>query len=255
MSKLTLATMAATAALGTHQAYASGDTIHLKEVDWAFDGVFGTFDRQSIQRGFQVYKEVCSSCHGLDHVAYRNLTDVGFSEDEVKAIAAEKTVMDGPNDDGDMFERAALPSDKFVAPFSNEKAARAANNGAYPPDLSLIIKARFDGPNYVYSLLTGYQEPPAGHDVAEGMHYNPYFAGGQIAMGQPLMDDSVTYQDGTSATLDQEARDVVNFLQWAAEPEMEQRKRTGIKAILYLFAFTILFIIAKKRVWKDIKGE
>lgn len=231
------------------QAFASEDTLHPKQMHWHFDGATGSFDKQSIQRGFQVYKEVCSACHSLKLLSYRNLQQVGFSEAEVKAIAAEKSVTDGPNDDGEMFERPALPSDRFVSPFANEKAARAANGGALPPDLSLIIKARHDGANYLYSLLTGYQEAPADVKVTEGMHYNPYFAGGQIAMTPPLSDGAVSYGDGTTASVDQMSQDVVNFLQWAAEPEMEHRKELGIKVMFFVSIFTILFWLAKKRVW------
>lgn len=240
------------AAFSAPAAASSGDTKPLKQIPWQFDGVLGTFDRQSIQRGYQIYKEVCASCHSLKQVAYRNLQDAGFSEAEVKAIAAEYSVTDGPNDDGDMFERPAKPSDKFVSPFANEKAARASNGGAYPPDLSLITKARHDGPNYVYSLLTGYSEPPAHMEMMPGMNYNPYFPGGQIAMAAPLSEGLVTYQDGTPASLDQQARDIVNFLQWAAEPEMEHRKGMGLRVMIFLALFTLVFILAKKRVWKKV---
>lgn len=233
-------------------ASAGGDVHYPKQLHWSFDGVFGTFDRPSIQRGLQIYREVCSGCHGLKRVAFRTLTRVGFSEDEIKALSAEYTVTDGPNDEGEMFERPGKPSDNFGAPFANEKAARASNNGAYPPDLSLIVKARHDGPNYIYSLLTGYAEAPHDIEMGDGMHYNPYFPGGQIAMAPPLSDGRVDYQDGTSASLDQEARDVVNFLQWAAEPEMEERKRMGIKVMLFLLGFTLLFYAAKKRVWSKL---
>lgn len=226
------------------------DRLEPKEMKWQFDGMQGTFDRASIQRGFQVYKEVCSACHSLNRLAYRNLQEVGFSEAEAKAIAAEKKVMDGPNDAGEMFERPARPSDHLVPPFANEKAARAANNGAFPPDLSLIVKARENGANYVYSILTGYGEKaPADVHIAEGMQYNPYFPGRQITMPQPLNDGAVTYMDGTKATVDQMSKDVVNFLQWAAEPEMEHRKEMGIKVLIYLAIFTVFFYVAKKRVW------
>lgn len=242
----------ATLALGAVSAHAAGDQKHPKEVDWQFDGMFGTVDRASAQRGLQVYKEVCASCHALSHVAYRNLQSLGFSEGEVKTIAAGATVADGPNDEGEMFERPGLPSDRFVAPFANEKAARAANGGAYPPDLSLIIKARHDGANYLYSLMTGYEDAPEGHEPAPGQYYNPYFPGGFLAMPAPLSNDLITYQDGTNASTEQMAKDVVNFLQWAAEPEMEQRKRMGIKVLVFLALMTVLFYIAKKRVWNDV---
>ncbi len=223
-----------------------------KQIAWPFDGVTGSFDRQAIQRGFQVYKEVCSACHGLKRVAFRSLQDVGFSEAEVKALAAEYTYMT-LNDEGEEVERPGKPSDKFPSPFANELAARAANNGMYPPDLSLIVKARAGGANYIYSLLTGYSDAPEGVDVPEGMHYNPYFEGRKIAMAPPLSADIVSYEDGTEASVDQLARDVVIFLQWAAEPEMEQRKAMGIKVLIFLAVMSILFYIAKKRIWRDVE--
>ncbi len=238
------------AVLWAPMAHAAGDALHPKQLKWAFDGMTGTFDRQSIQRGFKVYKEVCASCHSLRLLSYRNLTQIGFSPAEVKAVAAEYTVIDGPDDVGDMFERPALPSDRFASPFPNDQAARAANGGSLPPDLSLIVKARHDGANYLYSLLTGYKNAPSDVELSEGMYYNPYFPGGQIAMAPPLAEGLVSYDDGTPATVDQMSKDLVNFLQWAAEPEMEQRKSIGIKVLLYLVVFTVLFYFAKKRVWK-----
>lgn len=227
-----------------------------KHVQWHFEGVRGTFDRPSIQRGFQVYKEVCAACHSLDLVAYRNLQEIGFSEAEVKAIAAEKNVTDGPNDNGEMFERPARPSDRMVSPYLNEKAARAANNGAYPPDLSLMVKARHHGADYTYSILTGYGQPvPSGLQIGPGMNYNPYFPGGQIAMPAPLAEGAVTYTDGTKATPDQMAKDVVNFLQWTAEPEMEKRKSMGLKSLIYLGILTVFMYIAKVRIWNKLKQK
>jgi ubiquinol-cytochrome c reductase cytochrome c1 subunit len=211
--------------------------------------VFGTFDRASAQRGFQVYKEVCAACHALSLLSYRNLKDLGFSEDEVKALAADYKVMDGPNDAGEMFERPARPSDFFVKPFPNEKAARASNNGAYPPDLTLIVKARNDGANYLYSLLNGYAEPPADVKLMQGMNYNKFFPGHQIAMPPPLQPNQVSYADGTQATLPQEAHDIATFLAWASEPELEVRKRTGLKTILFLIVFTGLLYAVKRKVW------
>nr|MBP9778256.1 cytochrome c1 [Rickettsiaceae bacterium] len=190
---------------------------------WPFEGIFGTFDRQAAQRGAQVYFEVCSACHSNHNLYYRNLKDIGFSEAEIKQLAQKYTVKDGPNAEGEMFDRPALPSDRFVSPYPNEEAARAANNGAYPVDLSLIIKARHDGPNYVFSLLSGYQEAPADIKLMPGLYYNPYFEGGQIAMPPPLTQGQVTFSDDTPATVEQMAKDVVVFLQWAAEPEMEHR--------------------------------
>ena len=234
-------------------AFAAADQESPKQMKWPFEGVFGTFDRQSAQRGYQVYKEVCASCHALSLKSYRNLEEIGFSEAEVKAIAADASVLDGPNDDGDMFDRPGRSSDRFVAPFANQKAARASNGGAYPPDLSLIVKARPDGANYLYSLLTGYEDAPANVKMGSGMYYNPYFPGHQIAMAPPLYEDGVEYQDGTNANVDQMAKDVVNFLHWAAEPEMEERKGMGIKVFAYLIIFTVLFYIAKVRIWRRIK--
>ena len=233
-------------------AYAEGDQKHPRNMDWPFDGVFGRLDKQSAQRGLQVYKEVCSACHSLNRVAFRSLEELGFSEGEVKALAAGYQVTDGPNDEGEMFQRAGKPSDYFVPPFKNENAARAAYNGAAPPDLSLIIKARHDGANYVYSLLTGYAAAPADVHLSDGQHYNPYFPGGKLAMPAPLSDGQVTYEDGTNASVDQMARDVVTFLQWAAEPEMESRKEMGLKVLIYLAVFTGFMFIAKRNIWRKL---
>ena len=223
-----------------------------KQVTLSFDGAFGTFDKASVQRGYQVYKEVCASCHSMKLISFRDLKDIGLSDAEVKAIAATytyKTI----GDDGSIIDRPGTPNDKFPSPFDNKQAAAAANGGAVPPDLSLMIKAREDGANYVYSLLTGYgQTPPADLDLG-GKSYNPYFPNYLLSMAAPLQADQVTYQDGTKATLDQEARDVVNFLQWAAEPEMEQRKRMGTKAIIFLAVMTVFFYVAKVRVWAKVK--
>jgi len=223
------------------------------KVNWSFDGPFGTFDRAAAQRGFQVYEEVCSRCHSMNLLHYRDLTGIGYTEEQVKAFASQKQVTDGPNDQGEMFQRPGRPSDKFVAPFPNEQAARAALNGARPPDQSLIIKARPDGPNYVHGILTGYKDPPpAGVKVGEGRYYNEYFPGHQIAMPPPLAGDDVTYADGTKATLDQESRDVVTFLAWAAEPTMEERKYTGAKVLIFLLFMTGLLFGAKRKIWADV---
>jgi len=233
---------------------AKAQEIELPKHEWSFGGIFGTFDRAAAQRGFQVYNEVCSNCHALRLVAYGDLGPegpgggLGLSPDQVKAIAAAKQVAD-TNDQGETATRAALAADHFVPPFANEKAARAANNGALPPDLSVIVKARESGPDYIYDVLTGYKDPPAGMKMGEGMNYDEYFPGHQIAMPQPLSDNSVTYADGTPATREQEAYDVVNFLAWAAEPTLEDRHRTGIKVILFLLVMTGILYAGKRRIW------
>lgn len=235
-------------------AYAgTGGARETQKLVWPFEGFFGTVDRQAAQRGAQVYFEVCGACHGLDHLYYRNLRNIGFSDAEIKEIAKQYTVVDGPNDDGDMFERPAKPHDLFVNPYPNEQAARASNGGAHPPDLSLIVKSRPDGANYLYSLLIGYEEPPEDFHLMPGLNYNPYFEGGQLAMPAPLMNDQVTYMDGTPATVAQMAEDVTVFLQWAAEPEMEHRKSMGLKVMVYLLIFTVIFYIAKNKLWSRIK--
>jgi ubiquinol-cytochrome c reductase cytochrome c1 subunit len=239
------------------QVLASSDNansaLHPTQMRWEFDGFFGRLDKQSAQRGFQVYKEVCSSCHGLKLASYRNLQDIGFNEDEVKQIASEYDVADGPNDEGEMFERPGLPSDRFISPYPNENAARALNGGAYPPDLSLMVKARPDGANYIYSLLTGFKDAPKHFELTEGKYYNPYFEGRQISMIPPLSDDEIVeYSDGTYPTQEQMAIDVVNFLQFVAEPEMEKRKKMGVRTMIFLAIMTTLFMIAKKRVWKKL---
>lgn len=226
---------------------------HAPPTGWPHAGAFGTYDRAALQRGFQVYKQVCSTCHALRYLSYRDLADLGFNAAEVKAIAAEYQVSDGPNDQGEMYQRPARPSDDIVKPFANDNAARAANGGALPPNLSLIIKAREGHEDYVYSILTGYgQTPTQGETMGTGMNYNPYFPGHQIAMPQPLSDNAVTYADGTKATIEQEARDVVQFLAWASEPKMEERKQTGIKALVFLIVFAAIMYGVKRSIWKDL---
>lgn len=221
--------------------------------DWSFEGPFGHYDRAALQRGLQVYLEVCSGCHGLKHVAYRDLADLGYNEDEIKAIAAQFEVTDGPDDAGDMFERPARPSDRFVSPFANEQQARASNGGALPPDLSLQAKAHLAGANYLYALLSGYEEAPADVKMNEGMQYNPYFIGSQIAMPAPLFDGGVTYGEGQpEATIKQMAWDVSNFLQWAAEPKMEIRKRIGWKVVLFVGILALLLYAAKRKMWSGL---
>ena len=234
--------------------YGAGEKLDYPKLDWSFLGLTGTFDRASQQRGLQVYKEVCSGCHGLRLLAYRNLKAIGYNDDEIKAFASENSV-DSFNDDGEVVEREARPSDKFVSPYPNEQAARAANGGAYPPDLSLIIKARSDGANNLHALLTGYVDAPAEQKVPDGMYFNKYYPGKLIGMPQPLYEDGVEYADGTKATPDQMAKDVTAFLAWASEPEMEDRKRLGISVILFLLVLTILSYLAMKQIWAPIKNR
>lgn len=243
-------TVAAALILGS--AGQAGAAVEVPKQDWSFEGIFGTYDRASAQRGLQVYKEVCAGCHSLDQIYYRNLADIGYSEAAIKAFAAEEEVEDGPNVEGEMYMRPARPSDRFVRPFPNDNAARAGNNGAFPPDLSLIVEARVGGPNYLHALLTGYSDPPTGKTVMEGMNYNKYFPGNQIAMPPPLLDDAVEYNDGTKATAEQMSRDIVTFLAWASEPNMEERKSMGMKVMLFLIVFTGLLVAVKRRVWADI---
>ncbi|HEX4571405.1 MAG TPA: cytochrome c1 [Dongiaceae bacterium] len=230
-------------------AAARAEEIALPQKHWSFQGIFGTYDRAAVQRGFQVYKEICSACHSLNLVHYRDLQAIGFSEDQVKQIAAGVQVTDGPNDAGEMFERPGKPSDPFKAPFPNDNAARAANNGALPPDLSLMDKARPGGPDHIYGIMTGFVTAPAGVTVAQGMYYNEYFPGHQIAMPPPLSDDAVTYADGTKATVDQMAYDVSNFLAWTAEPKLEERHLIGVKSVLFLIVLTALLYGVKRKIW------
>jgi cytochrome c1 len=219
---------------------------------WSWLGIFGQYDNAQLRRGFQVYHEICSNCHSLRLVAYRNLAAIGFTEDEIKSIAAEKQVQAGPNDQGDMYQRPAKPADHFVPPFPNDQAARVANNGALPPDLSLITKARKGGPDYVYAILTGFAEPPSGFAIAEGMNYNTAFPGHQIAMPPPISDDAVTYADGTKATKEQIAKDITAFLNWAAEPELDARHSLGLKVLGFILVLTAMFVALKRKIWAEV---
>ncbi len=222
----------------------------LPSQSWSFSGMFGSFDRATLRRGLEVYRGVCANCHSLKYVAFRSLIDIGLGEDEATAIASEYEVTDGPDDEGDMFDREARLSDRFPPPFPNDNAARAANGGALPPDLSLITKSRFKGPDYVFAILTGYeQKQPAEIEIPDGMHYNPYFHGGLIGMPQPLYGDDVEFDDGTEATVAQMAEDVVIFLHWAAEPSLEARKSIGLKAFLFLLVLTALLLASKRQIW------
>ncbi|PJB71780.1 MAG: cytochrome c1 [Alphaproteobacteria bacterium CG_4_9_14_3_um_filter_47_13] len=222
------------------------------EQHWSFDGIFGTYDRAALQRGYKVYSQVCAACHSMDRISYRNLTALGYTEAQAKAVAANYMVEDGPNDEGDMVERTALLSDHFPNPYANKNAAAYANNGAMPPDMSLLVKARHGGADYIYGIMTGYEEPPADHELLPGQNWNRYMPGNVIAMAQPLSDGLVSYEDGSSETVAQYARDVAHFLTWASEPHMEERKRTGIKAFLFLLAFTGLMYVIKRKVWAKV---
>eukprot|EP00899_Mesostigma_viride_P025630 jgi/Mesvir1/6251/Mv00970-RA.1 len=229
--------------------------MHAPAYPWPHDGIFGGYDHSSIRRGYKVYKEVCASCHSLDRIAYRDLVGVAFTEAEAKAMAEEEEYTDGPNDEGEMFQRPGKLSDYIKGPYANEQAARAANGGAYPPDLSLITKARHDGQNYLYALLTGYRAPPAGVEVREGLHYNPYFPGGAIAMPKMLMDDGVDYDDGTDPSAAQLAKDVTTFLTWAADPYMEDRKLMGMKWMAGLTLALVAAVYYKRWRWSNIKSR
>ena len=234
-----------------------------KEVSFSFDGPFGRYDRQQLQRGFQVYKEVCSACHSMNLVAFRDLEEIGFSKPEVKAIA-KNWAIEVPSinpDTGEATTRKAIPSDHFPSPYANETAARAANNNALPPDMSLLAKAREGGPHYIYSIVTGYQNQPADlikkfpdSKTPANLHYNPYFANLNIAMPPPLVaEGQVTYSDGTKPTVDQMAKDVSAYLMWAAEPKLENRHRTGVAVLLYLLIGTLLAYGAYRNVWRGKK--
>jgi ubiquinol-cytochrome c reductase cytochrome c1 subunit len=219
---------------------------------WSFDGPFGTFDLAAAQRGFQVYSEVCSLCHSMQYLHYRDLAGIGLTDDQIKAIAAAVTVPQGVDDQGQPKEGPATPASQFRSPYPNEQAARAALNGALPPDLSLIVNAREGHADYIYAILTGYADPPPGMQMQDGMNYNKMFAGHQIAMPPPLQDGRVTYADGTPATVEQMAHDVVTFLAWAANPEMVERKQIGWRWVLFFLIMTGLTYAVKRKVWADV---
>ncbi len=278
-SKLTGLCVVVFLAMGVSGAFAAeeGETPHYpikkpREASWSFAGPFGKWDLGQLQRGYKVYTEVCSACHSIDLIAFRNLSGLGYSEAQVKAIAAEYEVTDGPDEDGEMFERTAVPSDRIPGPFANDEAAKASNGGALPPDFSLLAKARgvergfplfvFDvftmyaenGPDYINSLLTGYQEAPTHIEISEGTYYNPYYvAGPSLAMAPPLDDGSVTYDDGAPETLDQYSKDVSAFMMWAAEPFLVTRKSMGFKVMIYLLIFSLLLYLTKKKIFAGIK--
>ena len=238
--------------------YSAGENHPLLKQDWSFKSFFGTFDRASLQRGYQVYTEVCASCHSMKYLTYRNLAEKGgpeFSEAEAKAIAASFEVTDGPDSTGEMFVRPAKLSDKFVMPYANEQEAKAANGGAYPPDMSVLVKARKGGADYIYSLLLGYSEPPEGVELDDGVYYNKYMYGNKIKMPAPLSDDLIEYTDGTKATAEQMSKDVTNFLMWSAEPHLEQRHKTGFRVIAYLIILTVLVYFTMKKIWSRVESK
>ena len=230
----------------------------LLHVDWSFKGFTGKFDRPSLQRGYQVYNEVCAGCHSMSLLSYRNLGEPGgpeFPLDEVKNIAASFEVTDGPDDQGEMFTRPGRPSDKFVSPYPNVNAAIAANGGAYPPDMSVLVKSRKGGADYIYSVLMGYEDPPPNIKLDDGVYYNKFMDGNKIKMSKPLMDDIITYADGTKATEMQMAKDVTTFLTWAAEPHLEARHKMGIRVMIFLIILTVLVYLSMKKIWSRIDSE
>ncbi|MDC0163392.1 cytochrome c1 [Candidatus Pelagibacter sp.] len=230
----------------------------LLKVDWSFKSFFGKFDRATLQRGYQVYNEVCASCHSLKYLSYRNLAEKGgpeFSEVEAKAIASNFEVTDGPNSTGEMYMRPAKLSDKFVMPYANEEEAKFANGGAYPPDMSVLVKARKGGADYIYSILLGYEDPPEDIKLDDGVYYNKYMHGKKIKMSAPLSDDIVEYSDGTKATTEQMAKDIVSFLMWASEPHLEQRHKIGFRVILYLIVLSALVYFSMKKIWSRIESK
>ena len=236
----------------------AAEKVEYLKTEWSFKGLFGKFDRGALQRGYQVYTEVCSSCHSMKYLSYRNLAEEGgpeFSIDQAKAIAASFEVTDGPNSDGEMFTRPGKLSDKFVKPYENVKAAQAANGGAYPPDMSVLVKARGGGVDYIYSLLQGYDDPPLGITLDDGVHYNKYMYGNKIKMANPLSDGLVEYSDGTEASVEQMSKDVTTFLMWAAEPHLEARHRIGFKAIVYLIVLTVLVYFSMRKIWSGIETK
>ncbi|MFN0190775.1 MAG: cytochrome c1 [Aestuariivirga sp.] len=265
----------ATLAFAMSPALAAEGQKTAKDVSFSFEGPFGKFDRGQLQRGYKVYKEVCANCHSLKRIAFRNLSELGgpeFTEDEVKALAATFTIKDGPGEDGEMFDRPGIPADRFPSPFANEQAAKSANGGAYPPDLSLITKARagwygtfnqlvngIGGPEYVYSVLTGYEDPPAelAAEAPEGKAYNPYFASGHwISMAQPISAGQVKYDDKPDdyeATIDEMAKDTAAFLAWTAEPKMEERKQLGFSSLIYLAILALLLYFTKQKLWARVE--
>ena len=231
--------------------FAAGSGANITKMKFSFDGVFGVIDKSSARRGLQVYNEICAGCHSLEHVSYRNLLDIGFTNDQVKEYASQFEVMAKPDSEGEVNMRSAIPSDKFVSPYQNDNQAKSMNNGAIPPDLSLIIKARAGGASYFYSLLMGYKDSPEDEELSNG-YYNVAYPGNIIAMPQPLYDESVDYDDGTDNNAEQLTRDVVTFLKWSAEPELEIRKNLGIKVMLFFLVLGTIVYFVKNRMWRKI---
>ncbi len=254
---LALAMPGASTALGD-ETHSSSHGPKIEPQSWSFGPPFGTFDNAQLQRGFQVYRDICAGCHSMRLLSYRNLGEPGgpeFSQKAVEALASKVQITDGPDDKGQMFQRPGRPSDRFRSPYPNEQAARASNQGALPPDLSVIAKARPGGPDYIYALLTGYRVAPEGVELSKGMHYNVAFPGHQIAMPQLLRDGSVQYTDGTEKTLDNYARDVAAFLMWAAEPKLEERHRLGLRVMIFLLALAVIMYLAKRVVWAPLRRQ
>ena len=236
----------------------AAETPKLLKTDWTFKGLFGKYDRASLQRGYQVYTEVCAACHSMQYLSYRNLAESGgpeFTEEQAKAIASSFEVLDGPNSDGEMFTRPAKLSDKFVKPYENVEASKAANGGAYPPDMSVLAKARKGGADYIYSLLLGYEDPPADIKLDDGVYYNKFMYGNKIKMSAPLSDGLVEYNDGTEATEEQMAKDITTFLMWSAEPHLETRHKTGFRVIVYLIILSVLVYLTMKKIWSRVETK
>ncbi|XP_055507943.1 cytochrome c1, heme protein, mitochondrial [Leucoraja erinacea] len=258
MALSTLGMLAAgggTLALALHRSVYADLELHAPSYPWSHGGFLSALDHASVRRGYQVYKQVCAACHNMEYLAFRNLIGVTHTEEEAKALAEEVEVLDGPDETGEMFTRPGKLSDYFPRPYSNSEAARAANNGSLPPDLSYIANARHGGEDYIFTLLTGYCDPPAGMTPTEGLYYNPYFPGGAIAMAPPIYDEAVEFEDGTPASMSQIAKDVCTFLRWSAEPEHDQRKRMGLKVLLFAaLLFPPLYYMKKHR-WSVIKSR
>ncbi|XP_038069434.1 cytochrome c1, heme protein, mitochondrial-like [Patiria miniata] len=229
--------------------------LHAPKYPWNHKGLFSSFDHASLRRGYQVYKDVCSACHSMNYLAFRNLIGVTHTEDEAKALAEEYMFKDGPDESGEFFERPGKLSDYFPKPYENDEAARAANEGSLPPDLSYIALARHGNEDYLFSLLTGYCDPPAGVDVQDPLYYNPYFPGQAIGMAPALYNEIIEYEDGTPATLSQLAKDVSCFLRWSAEPEHDQRKRMGLKALMILSMILAASYYMKRQKWSVLKSR